>query len=195
MARIIPGRRAVRPTATPDALIVPNQGLTGRHVVAVAVILALAVVFYPVGVKASGGSLVSIVDGGTTTNKVKVDPTGALRAQPALQQHPWYFRVHAEFTATAVPLFNAPTGTTKLAITSLTFINFNTVKNEPSLYVYPAVGCGGGSPAVVHQALLAPESTFAIAFPSPLVVDVTGGKSVCLSSGANTDVDAVGFYL
>ena len=204
MVRIIRGRRHPRPATAPEALLVPQVGITGRQLAAVVVALSFAFVLYPAGAHAAG-TLMTIVDP-TTTSKAKVDTTGALKVgdgtgpltvdggvRQALQANPWHYDGFIGGPGTEQTIFNPPTGVTKLAITSLTYAGLGN-SSEPQIRLHGSAGCVGSFLGAQHSVYLPANTTVHADFPTPLVINVTAGQSVCFSGSPNTNLSAVGFY-
>src|SRR5207248_5264765 len=141
------------PATAPEALLVPQVGITGRQLAAAVVALSFAFVLYPAGAHAAG-TLMTIVDP-TTTSKAKVDTTGALKVgdgtgpltvdggvRQALQANPWHYDGFIGGPGTEQTIFNPPTGVTKLAITSLTYAG-NGSSGAPQIRLHASANCGG----------------------------------------------------
>ncbi len=165
--------------------------LTGRQITTIAVAFAVAVVLFPVGVKASG-QLVTIMDS-ATTRKARVDTRNRLTiVDMPVNATPWNFVTGAGSDESG-KIFVPPTGKTTLAVGSLTIMNATSAAVEWSGGVYLNASCTSFSHRVPRILIPAGE-TVHLDFPQPLLIS-PGGSNWCYKGlTAAVTVTAVGYY-
>jgi hypothetical protein len=184
-------RRRTRSTGTKDLLAGP--GFSARQVMTLVLAVLLAAVLVPVGARAAG-SLVTLVDS-TTTRQARVDTTNSLvvATRPA-NSTTWYYQIGS--TAGNITLFRPPAGKTKLAISTLTFMNDSPSEQQSSLFLYANPDCSSNFLYYLEAVMIPVRDTVTISFPQPLLIG-PGGSDWCLTVNLpvlGVAVTATGYY-
>ena len=177
-----------------------RQWLVGALFGALAVLLS-----YPVAADAAG-QLVTLVDtDGTSQTQVDngalrvgdgsgpLTVDGSLGVRLGVNTNPWRNEVGSG--GNIVLLFQAQAPVTRLAITSLTYMNTGTQAAASYVLLFSGSNCSGSAiQPYPHVVIVPPNGTVHAAFPAPLVITATPPRSICYLNSDNGALAAVGFY-
>jgi len=141
------------------------------------------------GAKVTGGRL-QVGDG---SGFLTVDGTVSAREVPPA--NPWHYWTQGSFDP--APIFVPPDGVTKLAVTSLTIEVGGTATSANTsfeLHRFTNANCTGPESGIDFRYTILPARTDQVTFPTPLVLDLTGAKTVCGVSMRGWLLTAVGYY-
>jgi hypothetical protein len=156
----------------------PRTGFTFRQLVTLVLVMAAVALLVPVGARAAG-TLVSIVDP-STGNKARVDAQGRLSVGTlpvGSKSWQWLNGIGAGLTVT---VFNSPTATTQLRLTSVTVTNLSGSNGFLDLWRENGHDCNTQTEVDIVQVAVTNGQTQHVTFPEPLVVHSPGVKwSLC----------------
>jgi hypothetical protein len=185
---------------------------SGRQITTIVVAVAVAVVAFPAGVLAAGGSLVTITDPVHPARKASVSIDGALMVGDGGKSLTVDGTVHTQPLAPAMPWsypnnnasgYYVAAGPTKLTInvTSLTVSPYSGTITDSRLMTSQlpstATDCSSINGPDLYLDDVPPTVPLVVAFPTPLQIKPTApGNQVCLWVYVDhqSDVDVSGFY-
>jgi hypothetical protein len=162
-----------------------RTGFTFRQLVTLVLVMAAVSLLAPVGARAAG-TLVSIVDP-STGNKARVDAQGRLSVGTlpvGSKSWQWVNGIGGGLTVT---VFNSPSSTTQLRLTSVTVTNVSGSDGFLDLWRENGHDCNTQTEVDVVQVALKNGETQHVTFPEPLVVHSPGVKwSLCAGTSGPT---------
>lgn len=165
-----------------------TERFTTRQIATIIVAFAIAVIALPTGATAAG-SLMTIVDSKSTA-QARVTAGGQLAVTEIPRAAtPWeLFNSNASDKAVFVP----PTGTTTLAISTITASNLSGTPAQLDLELLPSASCTGN---VTYEFSLAIQAhdTRELTFPQPYLI-YGQGANWCLWAAGNVSLTTSGFY-